>query len=392
MQSRHIWTKIEKYIKEDRTIVITGARRVGKTTTIKWILKQINSKNSYYFDLENVANRDLFELTNYDSLINEFQSLGLDITNKLYIAIDEIQYVKRLPSIVKYLQDNYDIKFILSGSSSYYLKNLFSESLSGRKIIFEIFPLTFSEFLDFQGVDYKINTNLEEVVQFNAFAYEKLSSYYSEYINWGGLPQVALANSLEDKRSILEDTFSSYINLDVQSLSDFKSLKDFRKLIKLLAARVGSKTNTSEFASILGISRITVDSYIEFMKKTYLIRSVPVYTNSIDNQVRKQEKLYFIDNGILNINADLSSGSKFENTVSNQLAYRDTIEYYEKNNHEIDFIVDKKYAIEVKETPDKNDQKNLRQRSEDLNLSNSVLVGLNKNASFDGYLWGGLLG
>lgn len=391
MKKRRIWEKIQKHLHTDETIVITGSRRVGKTTTIKWCLEQIGTKNSYYFDLENVANRDLFITKNYDNLIQEFKNLGLDLESTLYIAIDEIQYVSNLPSIVKYLQDNYKIKFLLSGSSSYYLKNLFSESLSGRKIIFELYPLSFSEFLDFKNVDYQINTKLESDVTFNQQSYTRLSSYYNEYIEFGGLPQVANTDSIEQKIQLLEDIYSSYINLDVQSLSDFKSLSEFRKLVRLLASRVGSKINTSELASILGISRITVEAYIEFMIKTYLIRSVPIFSKSKDVLIRKQEKIYFIDNGILNINADLSSGAKFENAIASQLAYRKSLSYFETRNVEVDFIIDNAIAIEVKETPTKSDLQQLIKRVEKIDIPTCILVGKNENAGFVNYTWGGLV-
>jgi hypothetical protein len=392
MQKRGIWSKIKKNLTNNKTVVVTGPRRVGKTTTIKWALEKIISDNIYYFDLENVANRDLFQTSDYDSLINEFQNLGIDPDEQMYIAIDEIQYVKNIPSVVKYLQDTYDIKFLLAGSSSFYLKNFFSESLAGRKVIFELYPLTFSEFLEFHGVKYRTGPGFNKKLKFNEHAYKKLSSYYEEFINYGGLPQVALSDSIEEKKDLLEDAFSSYINLDVQSLADFKSMEDFRKLINLLASRVGSKTNTNELARIVGISRGTVESYIEFMEKTYLIRKVPVYSGSSDVRARKQEKIYFVDNGILNINADLSSGSKFENAVSTQLSYFNTLQYYEKRSSEIDFIVDERYAIEVKETPTASDHRKLVKRSGDLQGTEPILVGKNPNATFDEYIWGGLLG
>jgi predicted AAA+ superfamily ATPase len=69
------------------------------------------------------------------------------------LVLDEIQYVPNVPSVVKYLYDSQQIKFILTGSRSYYLKHFFTESLAGRKIIFEMFPLSFGEFLTFKGGD-----------------------------------------------------------------------------------------------------------------------------------------------------------------------------------------------------------------------------------------------
>jgi len=69
---------------------------------------------------------------------------------RVYLFLDEIQNLKNLPSVAKYLIDHYQVKFFLTGSVSFYLKNLFSESLSGRKVLFELFPLNFQEFLRFR--------------------------------------------------------------------------------------------------------------------------------------------------------------------------------------------------------------------------------------------------
>ena len=107
MQKRQIWAKLKAEIKTDEVVVITGPRQVGKTTTLHWLLQQIKSKNKIYFDLENLTDRELFELKNYDSLLNELQNRGLTIEKKLYIALDEIQLLDNLPSVVKYLYDHY---------------------------------------------------------------------------------------------------------------------------------------------------------------------------------------------------------------------------------------------------------------------------------------------
>jgi len=141
MVTRDIWKQLKNEINKDEILVLTGARQVGKTTTIKWLLSQIRSENKYYFDLENVSNRKLFLTQDYDTLIQEFKILNLNVSEKMYIAIDEIQLVSELPSIVKYLYDNYNIKFLITGSSSYYLKNLFSQSMAGRKNIYELWSL-----------------------------------------------------------------------------------------------------------------------------------------------------------------------------------------------------------------------------------------------------------
>jgi predicted AAA+ superfamily ATPase len=396
MQKRHIWDTLVTEIVTEEVVVITGPRQVGKTTTLRWLLEQIPSQNKLYFDLENLVDRELFETKNYDSLINEFKHRGLSIKEKIYIGLDEIQLLENLPSVVKYLYDHYKIKFFLTGSSSYYIKNKFSESMAGRKVIYEMLPLSFQEFINFRGLPYSIESeSFFNFVDFSQPVYEQLKNYYQEYIEFGGLPKVVLTADVNRKKRLLEEIFSSYINLDVQALVDFKSTKDLRRVIKLLAARVGSKLNVTELSNITGLTRVTVDNYIQFLEQTYLIRNIEAYSQSADVQTRLQRKPYFIDTGIANINADLSSGSKFENTICHQLSFwKGRLCYFSNRDGEIDFVVDNGKdvgAFEVKETPTEADYNALVRRAGSLGITKCRVIGREPSATFSKFLWGGLI-
>ncbi|MDA1079964.1 MAG: ATP-binding protein [bacterium] len=395
MQKRQIWSKLAKEIATKEIVVLTGPRQVGKTTTLLWLLEQIKDTNKIYLDLENLADRELFEVKNYNTLIQELQNRGLTTERKMYVALDEIQLLPNLPSITKYLFDHYNIKFFLSGSSSYYIKNRFTESMAGRKIVYEMFPLSFQEFLDFKEVSYALPKNTPWLEKFSDQTYQKLRVQYEEFIEFGGLPQVVLTTDTSRKRRLLEEIFSSYINIDVAALADFKSTKDLRNVIKLLAARIGNKLNVSEIGNIAGLSRITVENYIAFLEQTYLISTVPAYSNSEDVKTRLQKKIYFVDTGIANSNADLSSGSKFENTIRHQLQFLGKLQYFSNRNGEIDFILDdgaKKIALEVKETPTKTDYTTLTKRAAKLRIPTISVIGRQPAANFTNFLWGGLVG
>lgn len=391
MKNRLIWDDLKRELNTEQILVITGPRQVGKTTTLKWILNQLESKNKYYFDLENIKDRELFDVRDYDSLLNEFQNLGLRLSDRLYIAIDEIQYSTNLPSIVKYLHDNYKVKFYLTGSSSFYIKNKFSESMAGRKITFEMQPLRFQEFLDFHNVKYNLPEELDISSHFQDSAFNSLKTYYQEYIEFGGLPGVVLTADTTKKRTLLEEIFSSYINIDVQSLADFRSTSDLRKVIKLLASRVGSRLNSNELSKIIGISRLTVESYLTFLEQTYIIRTIPIYTKSADVRERNLRKPYFFDTGIANINSDLSSGAKFENTICHQLSFYGGLSYFSTRDGEIDFILNGTKAFEVKETPTDTDANKLKNRAQALGIEQTRVIGNERTMRFDDYLWGGYI-
>lgn len=393
--NRTIWRDIEGNLDNQEVIIITGPRRVGKTTTLKHLLEKIDSDNKLFLDLENVINRSIFEKEDYDDIITTLSLRGLDMSKRAYLALDEVQFIKNIPSVVKYLHDHYDIKFILTGSSSYYLKNHFTESLAGRKVLYELLPLSFEEYLTFLEVDINLPPFDPYIVptEINSALYDILQDHYQTYVSFGGFPPVVLAESAKDKRRILTDIYSSYINYDVKTMSDFKNITDIRNLVSLLAVRVGNRINTSELSSITGLSRVTVDAYIEFLEQTYLIRTIGVESGSTDVRARKGRKLYFVDTGIASINADLSSGQKFENTIAAQLhTLPGNLGYFEDKDGEIDFILHSEtsgIAVEVKETPTAADLSSLSRRATKIGVDKSYLIGRHKTERFHAYAWGG---
>jgi predicted AAA+ superfamily ATPase len=235
--------------------------------------------------------------------------------------------------------------------------------------------------------------------KFNNFAFSSLENYYRDYLQFGGFPSVILCKSRERKIQELNEIYSSYINKDVKSLSDFKNLTDFRKLVQLLAVRVGNRLNVNELSAVSGLSRQTVENYAEFLEQTYLIRTIPVESKSPDVQNRKLKKIYFVDNGIAGINAQLSSGQAFENAVFVSLMNFERVSYYEDKISEIDFIVrtpfhEKKQnaiALEAKETPTSADLTALCKYAKKLEITNTRIIGSQKSAKFDNYVWAGEL-
>ena len=343
--SRTIFPVLQRALADQRAIVITGQRRVGKTTAARWLLDQAPTDNKLYLDLERLDQRAVFGESNYDLVLSFLRNRGLDLTWPAYVALDEIQYAPNVPSIVKYLYDAAQtagqpgIKFILTGSSSFYLKHLFTESLSGRKVVFEMFPLTFGEFLAFRGVTHRPRASLADMV-FDPYEYERLKGHYEEYLAHGGLPEVALASTPEMKNEILNDVLSSYINIDIRVLADFQKIAELQQLLRVLATRIGNKLDHTKLASIVGISRPTLAQYLEFLELTYVIRRLPAYSDSADRVTALGRKLYFYDNGIAGILARLSEGALFENAVFNQLRAHGELSYLARGSeYEVDFIL-----------------------------------------------------
>jgi predicted AAA+ superfamily ATPase len=393
---RAIFPALQGTLADRRVIVLTGMRRVGKTTTVRWLLDLIQSSNKVYFDLERLDYRGVFQESNYEVVASFLRNRGLDLAQPAYVALDEIQYVPNVPSVIKYLYDAYGIKFILTGSSSYYLKNYFTESLAGRKVVFELFPLSFGEFLDFKGIPYRPRRELTDMV-FDPYEYERLKVFYEEYLEYGGLPDVTLEPRSTTKTEILKDIFSSYINIDVRAIADFQKVAELQQLLRVLAGRIGNKLDHTRLASIVGLSRPTLVQYLEFLEKTYLICRVSAYTASADRAAALGKKLYFYDNGIANVLGRLSEGALFENAIFNQLRNYGELTYLSRgNDYEVDFILRRSSAagtadaaLEVKVHPIQAEAQKLERITAAYPLQATYLVGRFPTPGFSDFIWGG---
>lgn len=201
--------KIEKEILDNldnrRALFILGSRRVGKTTLLKRIQRQVQNERTIYFDLENLEMLDLFK-SGYNAFISWFEAQGFPENERVILFIDEIQYLDEFSNFIKLAVDHYShrIKLILSGSSAAQIKYKFRDSLVGRKFIFTLFPLTFREFLHFKNEARMIELLGENVdtVQhkYIKFFNDALSEYYQEFLIFGGYPEVALETSAEEKK------------------------------------------------------------------------------------------------------------------------------------------------------------------------------------------------
>jgi hypothetical protein len=288
--------------------------------------------------------------------------------------------------------DNYPVKFILTGSSSYYLKNLFTESLAGRKKIFELYTLNFSEFLKIKGI-----STVEEYFTDKVFVkelYNHIKGFYDEYIQYGGFPEVVLSEKEKAKIDLLEDILDSYLSIDIKNFADFQSYSSIKKILRILSSRVGNKLDISKISQASGVSRTTVSNYIELFEGTYLIKRIPVLSNNPEREIVKAQKLYMHDNGLLNMLADVSSGVRFENSVFNQIKHFGKLNYYSlKTGQEIDFVLNGNIAFEAKEHIHEIDYKKLVNLSKNLKISKNYLffryppLPVEINASH--YLWGG---
>ena len=378
MLKRELFYHIRPQLQHKNAIVITGMRQVGKTTLMRQLYDDFVGKR-LWFDLDNPLDQIVFENIDYDSIYTDLVRLS-EVKNdeRLLVCIDEIQNLPEITKIIKYLIDHFSVKFIVTGSSNYYLRNLFPESLSGRKFLYILPVLSFREFLFFNGriSEDQLTGNMDEVTQSKSKTnILQTKELYNDYLEFGGFPEVVLTTDRDTKRLILRNVFSSFFEKDIRVFTQLKDVRELRDLILLLAARNGNMLDVSKLSSELGVNRVKMYNYLEFLESIFFLKLIPKYSQSINRSVSGGKKLYFSDTGILNLVAKVTNGQLLETAVANQLSHYGELSFYNKRNKsEIDFILNKETAFEVKQKALEPDYRKLQNLAGELGITRQYVI------------------
>jgi len=358
MFSRKILTIIDKFIKKDQIILITGARQVGKTTIMLLIKKKLEAQNKtcFFLNLEKIDYR-----LRLDKDPNNIWEIIPRKDKKIYLFLDEVQYLKDPSNFLKFHFDENkkNLKIITSGSSAFYLDQKFRDSLAGRKFIFEIYPLDFEEFLKFKQKD-EILQLIRDNQKTSQIYKSELLQLWKEYVQYGAYPEIALEKDEEIKKIMLENLVLSYIKKDILE-SKVKSTEKYFQILRILAAQTGELLNANSLSNIINLSVPSVEEYLRIMQKSYHIALIrPFYTN-VKKELSKMPKVYFFDFGIRNyllnnfsfIKEREDKGQYLENIVFlNFLHAGNSLEninfWRTPSKNEVDFIISREKAYEVK--------------------------------------------
>jgi predicted AAA+ superfamily ATPase len=351
LYNRKLIEKILSLLKTRDIIVIHGARQVGKSSLMRYLIKNHIKEDYFYMDLENI---EYLELCNKgpEAVHNFLIGRGLNLNKTVYLLIDEIQYLKNPSNFLKLVHDHYaNLKLIVSGSSSFDIKKKFKESLVGRTINFELYPLDFEEFLEFKKEKFVIKKeNLPEINN-------KLAILFEEYNSIGGYPKIVLEKNEENRKLMLSQIISTYIKKDIRDLGNIRDIESFNKLLAILASQSGNLLNIEELSNTLGIDQKTIKEWLFLLEATYIIKLIRPFHKNIRSELTKNPKIYFIDTGLMHLLhlKDFPKtilGNSIENSLFSELL-KNGIEanfWRTTNKQEIDFVVqgEKNLAIEVK--------------------------------------------
>ncbi|MCP2519523.1 ATP-binding protein [Candidatus Aminicenantes bacterium AC-708-M15] len=313
-REREIYKKIQKFISLPQIIAFTGLRRVGKTTLMFKIVedsinKGFDPKNIIYFSF------DEFKEIKIREVIKEYEELmEKDIRKGKYLLLlDEIQKLNNWEEQTKVVYDMFrNFKIYISGSESLFIRKKSKESLAGRIFEFRVEPLSFKEFLLFQGIDLK---PIE--------LYEKeLRKLFNEFIITLGFPEmVGIKEKYIIKKYVKESIIEKVIYRDLQTLFKIKEISIVESLFNIIMEEPGQIIELSELANELKISRQTLSNYLTYLEESFLIRKLYNFSRSRRKVERKLKKYYpsMISVDLLFKEDSFSKSKVFEWLIVNQL-------------------------------------------------------------------------
>ena len=326
-------SRLEKYINRKQIVILTGLRRVGKTTLMKLIIRRLLQQNIDKFHIFYVSLDD-YLLRNHSitEIISEYRKIHkLRFEEKVFLFLDEVTYKSDFHLELKNIYDNQNVKIFAASSSSSVLYDK-KAYLTGRTFVLEIQPLDLEEYLSFSGIEMKKRDA------------HLLKSYFLDYIKIGGLPE----NVFSPNREYLMNLVDDIIQKDITAFYGLKNHQILRDFFTLLMERSGKQISINKLGRILGISPDTAKRYFYYFQSTFLIYTLPRWGKTTQ-MLLSPKKIYSADLGIKYLFiGERDYGSYFENYVFLKLKNKTNLYYIYENGYEIDFFTETKILIETK--------------------------------------------
>jgi predicted AAA+ superfamily ATPase len=269
-KTRLIKEKLSYWMFKNKVLVITGARQVGKTTMLQALFQ---NQEMLWLNGDDPAARkrmDNISLEGIKELIGSYK----------IVVIDEIQRIINPGLTLKMMIDNFkDVQFIATGSSALEISDKVFEPLTGRHILFHLYPFSQKEIYHAKS----------------AFELEQKLSFH---LRFGSYPDIC--NNPADAETLLTNLADQYLYKDVLIWKDIRKPELLDKLLKLLAYQIGSEVSMNELSNALKIKSETVENYIDLLEKSFVIFRLKSYSTNGRKEVTKMSKIYFWDNGIRN--------------------------------------------------------------------------------------------
>lgn len=327
---------------KDTALIILGVRRAGKTTLSKQILKEkmkkIKKEQTLYVNFED---KKLEPFLNSEILDNIYETYRYHMNKDkfAYIVLDEVHNIEGWEKWVRMmLEKKENVKIIITGSGSKILTPKLASVLTGRKITYHLFPLSFSDFLKFKRKNKKYIPRKD------------LEFLLREYIEFGAFPLVVLTESSEQKKYFLQEVYDDIITKDIMFRYRLREENILRKtayfLLSSFAKYVSIRKIRNSLKSLMGlnVSPSTLSYYLEYFERSFLFIFLPIFSYNVKDQMQYPKKVYCVDTGLINAVIPKFSeniGRLCENVVVVELKRRGKEIYYwrDKQQNEVDFVV-----------------------------------------------------
>lgn len=314
-------------------ILLTGLRRIGKTSSIKLLIHKliaehgIKPQHILYVSLDNYMLRSNSILDIVERFM-QIHKIGFD--TKLYLFLDEITYKPDFELQLKNLYDLYQAKLVASSSSASLLKER-KDLLTGRNRVIELLPLDFNEYLSFKNIQIK-----------RADAH-LVPEYFHSFLKTGGIPEFVLNEDID----YLQNLVDNIIHKDIAALNNIRNIGVLKDYFLLLMERSGKQLSINKIANILKISPDSSRRYFDLFCDSFLIHPIVRYGKT-NEKLLSPKKIYAPDIGIRNaFTGHRDFGSLFENYVYLKIKHLSPYYFYD-SGIEIDFFTKDKQLIEVK--------------------------------------------
>jgi predicted AAA+ superfamily ATPase len=332
---RDLSINIRKKLQSNKVVIVFGARRVGKTVLVKEILDQVN---------EPVLTLNGEDINVHDKLaIRSIENYKQIIGSYKLLYIDEAQKIPEIGLKLKLMIDEIEgLKIIISGSSSFDIHKDAGEPLTGRKYSFNLFALSENEYNQIENSISKVDKVRERLV-------------------FGNYPELLHLPDKEDKIDYLNEMVSSYLLKDILVYENIKNSQKIFNLLRLIAFQIGGEVSLQELGNQLGISKNTVEKYLDLLSKVFILHKVEGFSRNLRKEITKNSRWYFLDNGIRNaVIANFNSiesrndiGALWENyMISERLKYQEYKRLMSNNyfwrtydQQEVDWVEEREGAL-----------------------------------------------
>lgn len=271
---RHILPQIQNSLQAGKVTVLYGPRQVGKTTLVKELIELLPTRNKFV-SADELMYREVLASQNS-------HKLGELLGDAELLVIDEAQRVPEIGLNLKILVDTFPhAKVIATGSASFDLASKISEPLTGRKLTFNLHPVSYGEIQDSFG---KIESRAQ----------------LERWLIWGGYPAVVATGDPALRERLLGELVGSYLYRDILEMEGLRRADKIVDLLRLLAYQVGQEVSMNELAASLALNRSTVERYLDLLEKVFVIFKVNGFSRNLRKEVIKNSRFYFYDNGVRN--------------------------------------------------------------------------------------------